>query len=127
MFRRHHRGYINKTATFIFSFPYKLWYRIDVSLKHPISILVSARRGVGKTEFTNKLSKSKLIAPPPECIVWCYAKHQQDLFEEFITWNVQKLFLESWTSISRRTKEIPLYLMILNNCSINLLNLNIRG
>ena len=57
---------------------------MDVSLKQPFSILVSGEMGVGKTEFTKKLLKSKLIAPPPEHIVWCYAKHQQDLFEELM-------------------------------------------
>ena len=62
---------------------------MDVSLKHPFSILVSGGRGVGKTEFTKRLLKSKLIAPPPKCIVWCYAKHQQDLFEELTKMNVE--------------------------------------
>ena len=57
---------------------------MDVSLKQPFSILASGEMGVGKTEFTKKLLKSKLIAPPPEHIVWCYAKHQQDLFEELM-------------------------------------------
>ena len=51
-------------------------------------MLVSGRRGVGKTEFTKKLLKSRLIAPPPECI-WCYAKHQQDLFKELMKINVE--------------------------------------
>ena len=37
---------------------------MDVSLKHPFSMLVSGERGVGKTEFTKKLLKSRLIAPP---------------------------------------------------------------
>ena len=41
---------------------------MDVSLKHPFSMLVSGARGVGKTEFINKLLKSKLIAPPPDRI-----------------------------------------------------------
>ena len=36
-----------------------------------------------------KSLKSKLIAPPPECIVWCYAKQQQDLFEELMKMNVE--------------------------------------
>ena len=45
-----------------------------------------------KTEFAKKLLKSKLTAPPPECIAWCYAKHQQDLFVEGIPWRVRQLF-----------------------------------
>ena len=57
---------------------------MDVSLKHPISMLVSEERQV-----TKKLLKSRLIAPPPERIIWCYAKHQEDLFEELMKMNVE--------------------------------------
>ena len=63
--------------------------RMDFSLKHPFSMLVSGRRDVGKTEYRNKLLKSKLIANPPERTVCCYAKHQQDLFEELMKMNVE--------------------------------------
>ena len=42
-----------------------------------------------KTKFTKKLLKSILIAPSPERIVWCYAKHQQDLFEELMKMNLE--------------------------------------
>ena len=45
-----------------------------VSRKHPFSLLVSGGRGVGKT---------------PKRIVWCYAKHQQDWFEELPKMNVE--------------------------------------
>ena len=62
---------------------------MDVSLKRPFSMLVSEGMGVGKAEFTKKLLKSRLIAPPPERIVWCYAKHEQDLFEELIKMNME--------------------------------------
>ena len=47
------------------------------------------RGGGGKTEFTKKLLKSRLIAPLPKRIVWRCAKHQQDLFEELIKMNVE--------------------------------------
>ena len=49
---------------------------MDISPKHPFSMLVSGGRGVGKTEFTKKLLKSKLIATPPERIQvsWCHLK-----------------------------------------------------
>ena len=50
---------------------------MDSSLKHPFPVLVSGGRVIAKTEFTKKLLKNRLIAPPPERIVWCYAKHQQ--------------------------------------------------
>ena len=62
---------------------------MDVSLKHPFSMLVPGGRGVGKIEFTKKLLKSRLIAPPTERIVWCYAKHQQDLFEKLMKMNLE--------------------------------------
>ena len=62
---------------------------MDVSLKRPFSMLVSRGRVVGKAEFKSKLLKSRLIAPPPERIVWCYAEHQQDLFEELMKMNVE--------------------------------------
>ena len=52
-------------------------------------MLVSGGRGVRKTEFTKKLLKSRLIAPPSKHIVWCYAKHQQNLFEELMKMNVE--------------------------------------
>ena len=60
---------------------------MGVSLKHHFSMLVSGRRGVEKTEFTKQLLKSRLIAPPPERIVWCYAKHQEGLFEKLMKVN----------------------------------------
>ena len=62
---------------------------MDISLKQPFSMLASRGRDEGKKEFTKKLLKSKFIAPPPERIVWCYAKHEQDLFEEFTKMNVE--------------------------------------
>ena len=62
---------------------------MDVSLKHPFAMLFSRGSGVGKTVFTNKLLKSKLIASPPERHVWCYAKYQQDLFEELMKINME--------------------------------------
>ena len=62
---------------------------MDLSLKHPFSMLVFGGRGVGKTEFTKKLLKSKLKASPPKHIVWCYAKHQQDFFEGLMKMNVE--------------------------------------
>ena len=64
---------------------------MNVSLKHLFSMFVSEGRGVGKTKFTKKLLKSKLIATPLECIVWCNAKHQQDLFEDLMKMNVEYL------------------------------------
>ena len=61
------------------------------------------RRGVEKTEFTKKLLKSKLIAPPPKRIVWYYVKHPQDLLGAYknergrcgrYSWRVGQVFQE---------------------------------
>ena len=62
---------------------------MDVPLKHPFSILPSGGKSVGKIEFTKKSLKIKLIAPSHKCIVWCYSKHQQDLFQKLIKMNVE--------------------------------------
>ena len=51
---------------------------MDVSLKHPFSMHVSGG--------TNTLS---LEGQTPKHIVWCYAKHQQDLFKELMKINVE--------------------------------------
>lgn len=45
--------------------------------------------GVGNTEFIKNLFKSKLTATPPQRIIWCYAKHRQQLFEELMKMNVE--------------------------------------
>ena len=50
---------------------------------------ISVKKSVGKPEFSNKLLKDKFIARLLEHNVWCYAKHQQDLFEELIKMNVE--------------------------------------
>ena len=42
-----------------------------------------------KKKFYKKLIKSRLIALQPERIIWCYAKHKQDLFEELMKMNVE--------------------------------------
>ena len=78
-------------------------------------MFVSGESYTGRTEFTKKSLKSKLIASPRESIVWCYAKVLQDLFEEILkkAWIMWKVFLENCTSISRRTKKISVYWMIL--------------
>ena len=62
---------------------------IDVSLMYTFPMLVSVGRGIGKTEFTKKLIKSKLIAPLHERTAWCYVKYQQGLFEKLMKMNVK--------------------------------------
>jgi hypothetical protein len=59
---------------------------MEVTLKHPFSMLVAGGRKAGKTEFTKSLLRSadKLIEPSIERIVWCYAKHQSDLYQDLI-------------------------------------------
>ena len=54
-------------------------------------MLASEGKGVGKTEFTKKLLKSRLIVPPPKYVVWCYAENQQDLFEVLMKMIVESI------------------------------------
>ena len=83
MFQRHHRDYINKSATFNMSVTYKLRQRMDVS----------GGRGVGKTKFKKKLLKSRCTAPRSwlNCLVLCKvsALFVSDLFEELMKINVE--------------------------------------
>ena len=60
---------------------------MESTLNHPFSMLVSGGRKAGKSEFTKSLLRSKetMINPSPERIVWCYAKHQEELYEELIS------------------------------------------
>ena len=97
------------------SFTYKLQQRMDVSLKRPFSMLVSRVRDVGRTEFTNKLLISKLIAPHTKALCSVMQSINKICLRRLWKWprNMRKVSLESWTSISRRTKEISLYRMIL--------------
>ena len=62
---------------------------MEVTLKHPFSMLVSGGRKAGKTEFTKSLliNLKSLIEPYPERIVWCYAKHQSNLYKELLNLN----------------------------------------
>ena len=52
-------------------------------------MLIAGERKVGKTEFTKSLLyKSKsMIEPNPERIVWCYTKHQSELYKQLIVIN----------------------------------------
>ena len=60
--------------------------RMDVQIKHPFSMLVSGGRGVGKTVFTtNPLQyRNEMIDKPIQRIVWCYAKHQLELYKKLM-------------------------------------------
>ena len=51
-------------------------------LHHPFSMLMAGPRGAGKGEFVKQLLplKSYIMKDPPERIVWCYGRHQPDLF-----------------------------------------------
>ena len=105
---------------------------MDVLLKHPFSMLVSGGMGVKKTEFTKKLLKSKLIAPPPERIAWCYAKHQQDLFEELMKMNMGYVKgipgeLDKYFKKKKRNVIVLNYLMDGTSKSLTITQLFIRG
>ena len=67
-----------------------------MEFQHPFSALISGGRKSGKTVFTTKLLRegSRLIKPPPERIVWCYTKHQKDLYAELKSINKDIEYLE---------------------------------
>ena len=95
-------------------------------------MLVSGKRAVGKVGFTKKLLKSKLIASPLERTVWCYAKHQQDLFEEFMKMKVE--YVEGIPGeLGEHFKKNERNLIILNDLmnkaskSLNIFQLFTRG
>ena len=60
-----------------------------MELIHPFSMMVAGERKAGKTEFTKSFLRSRgtIINPSLERIVWCYAKHQEELYEELMTIN----------------------------------------
>ena len=60
-----------------------------MELIHPCSMMIAGGRKAGKTEFTKTLLRTReiMINPFPERIVWCYAKHQEELYEELMTIN----------------------------------------
>ena len=60
-----------------------------MELIHPFSMMIAGGRKAGKTEFTKTLLRTReiMINPFPERIVWCYAKHQEELYEELMTIN----------------------------------------
>lgn len=60
---------------------------MEVTLKHPFSMLVAGGRGSGKTVFTKRLIQSDFIDQRPQHIVWCYAKHQPELYAELSKMN----------------------------------------
>lgn len=62
---------------------------MEITLKHPFSMLVSGGRKAGKTEFTKALLRysNNIIDPAPERIVWCYIKHQPELYKELMQIN----------------------------------------
>jgi len=62
---------------------------MTLTLTHPFSMLIAGGRKAGKTEFTKKLLSDMkgVIDKPIERIVWCYSKHQPELYEELIAIN----------------------------------------
>ena len=107
MFQRHHRDYINKSATFNMSVTYKLRQRMDVS----------GGRGVGKTKFKKKLLKSRCTTPRSwsNCLVLCKAsarfvwgayENQCGICGSY-SWRVRQIFQE-------KKKELTSYWMILS-------------
>ena len=57
--------------------------------KASFSMLVSGGIGIGKTEFTKKLLKSRPVASHLNVLFGVMSKYQQDLFEELMEMNVE--------------------------------------
>ena len=83
---RYTRAYLLYNNTSYFALVYD---RYTMELQHPFSMLIAGGRKAGKTEFTKKPLKSEhdIINPPPERIVWCYSKHQPELYDELMNIN----------------------------------------
>ena len=66
---------------------------MDVQLKHPFSMLIVGSRGVGKTMFAINLLKNvqHIMAPIPNYTIWCYAKHQPELYMALFPTNLFSL------------------------------------
>ena len=49
-----------------------------MNFKHPFTAIIAGPSGSGKTVFTRKLIEhaSRIIAPPPQRLVWCYGIYQ---------------------------------------------------
>lgn len=59
-------------------------------------MLVAGGRKAGKTEFTKSVLRgvSEIIEPIPERIVWCYIKHQPELYRELMIINTTIEYVE---------------------------------
>jgi len=69
---------------------------MEVSLKHPFSMLVAGGRKAGKTEFTKNILRysNEVLEPAPQRIIWCYSKHQPELYQELMDINSRIEYVE---------------------------------
>ena len=60
---------------------------MDVSLKHPFSMIVVGSRRAGKSEFTKRLliENERMISPKVEQFIWIYSTWQKELFSELLS------------------------------------------
>ena len=60
---------------------------MDVSLKHPFSMIVAGNRRAGKSEFTKRLliENERMIQPKVEQFIWIYSAWQKELFSELLS------------------------------------------
>ena len=60
---------------------------MDVSLKHPFSMIVAGSRRAGKSELTKRLliENERMISPKVEQFIWIYSTWQQELFSELLS------------------------------------------
>lgn len=69
---------------------------MEIALKHPFSMLVAGGRKAGKTEFTKSLLQNakQMIEPNLNRVVWCYTKHQAELYRQLKSINPNIDYME---------------------------------
>ena len=62
-------------------------YSMDVTLKHPFSMIVAGIRRAGKSEFTKHLllENERMISPKVEQFIWIYSTWKKELFSELLS------------------------------------------
>ena len=61
-------------------------HSMDITLKHPFSMIVAGSRRAGKSEFTKRLllENDRMISPKVEQFIWIYSTWQKELFSELL-------------------------------------------
>ena len=90
---------------------------MELTLKHPFSMLIAGGRKAGKTEFTKSILRSirELVEPYPKRIVCCYARHQEDLYEELMIINADLEYVHVPVNIDTMFSKDKMNLAVLDD------------